>query len=218
MSRSNTNLLQELERIFNELNNSLFSGRLKVPAFVIHIDKKSVFRFVPESYHLVIGSNFAQASLEDIVCDLLHEMVHILNWLEGVTDCTSNQYHNKHFLEQALGIGLFVVRHKTQGWGVTKLSIQKAQKARVPHPEAMQFRLKVLDDLHIKKKLILDGKEDIGQAIRARGVRKVCFLKYECSCPPPHNSIRSGRRPDGAHPLKAVCKICGQEFVCVKGQ
>jgi hypothetical protein len=42
---------------------------------------------------------------------------------------------------------------------------------------------------------------------------KQCFLKYICQCSPPHNSIRSGRRPNGPHALHIQCLMCGANFV-----
>jgi hypothetical protein len=75
-----------------------------------------------------------------------------------------------------------------------------------------------LEKLEIDVKTLERGKKEIRKAIKEKGRSKVCFLKYECGCPPPHNSIRSGRRPDGSHPLKAVCMVCGKSFNCVEGQ
>lgn len=42
------------------------------------------------------------------------------------------------------------------------------------------------------------------------------FMKYQCKCKPPHNSIRSGCRPDGPNRLNIICKDCGQPFTCVE--
>jgi hypothetical protein len=209
----------ELERMFHTLNQEFFRGRLRTPPILVQIEKKVVFRFVPESCHLIVGAKFASASISKIVLDFFHEMVHIYNSGREVSDCTSNQYHNKNFLDVALRIGLYVARHKTQGWGVTMLEVGGNKKSvRVPTSNALIRRNRVLEKLNLHPKILERGRSEIRKAIQTRGKRKVCFLKYECGCPPPHNSIRSGRRPDGSHPLKAECMVCGQSFTCVEGQ
>ena len=112
-------LIGELERCFNHLSEGLFDSRLRTPTFTIQPEKKVILRFMPESYHILVGSEFATASVEGICESLLHEMVHIWNLYKKVVDCTSNQYHNRKFLDAALHVGLYVLRHKTKGWGVT---------------------------------------------------------------------------------------------------
>jgi hypothetical protein len=208
----------ELEKVFDVLNQAFFDGKLPTPSFLIQIEKKVIFRFVPESYNLVIGSKFAESSLEQILVDMLHKMVHIYNKNRNMCDCTSNQYHNKKFLEVALRVGLFVTRHKTRGWGVTHLSKENNKSTRKPFPRDVEYRSKVLKKLSINTEVIEQAQSEIAAIVQAKGKSKVCFLKYECGCPPPHNSIRSGRRPDGLHPLNATCMICGKPFVCSKDQ
>ena len=43
---------------------------------------------------------------------LTHELAHFLNYGEGIKDCSSNQYHNKHFKSRAEGLLLGVERTK----------------------------------------------------------------------------------------------------------
>jgi len=212
-------LIVELGNIFHFLNKNFFGSKIDPPVFVIQIEKKVIFRYVSESHHLIIGSKFASASVDQIVLNFFHEIVHIYNYSRSKIDCTSNQYHNRYFLEIALEIGLYVLRHKTRGWGVTQLEIDDKQKnARIPNPIALKHRRQMLGRLSVDISVINKGKEDIRKSIQLRGTRKICFLKYECACPPPHNSIRSGRRPDGGNPLNATCMVCGQLFTCVEGQ
>src|SRR4051812_26390390 len=43
--------------------------------------------------------------VEDIAQVLLHEMCHYANWLDGIFDCTSSQYHNQKFKDRCDSIG-----------------------------------------------------------------------------------------------------------------
>lgn len=207
-------IIGELERAFGLISEKIFNGAIQTPTFAIQLDKKVVFRFVPESYHMVVGSKFADASLDEIAEHLLHEAIHINNHRLGVVDYTSNQYHNKRFLDAALAVGFHVVRHKTQGWSITTFTPQKG--CYNPEPEALVRREQVCYELNLNKTIVRSVQKWMKE--RARTPRKVCFLKYVCACPPPHNSIRSGRRPNGDHPLDIVCNVCRSPFRLVQGQ
>jgi len=46
------------------------------------------------------------------------------NWLDGIPDCTSSQYHNQKFKTRCESVGLICLRHpqRRYGWAVTELS------------------------------------------------------------------------------------------------
>lgn len=211
-------LFDELEQLFSHVSEDIFRGKLRIPTMVIDTDRKVIFRFMPESYHMVIGGKFAKASLEEIQEGLLHEMVHIWNFNSVVTDCTSNSYHNKQFLDAALDAGLYVVRHKTKGWAITSFNPPTFETYRKPSAAMLKRRKLVFENSKQNWDVIKEGQIEVGALIESRGTKKVCFLKYECGCPPPHNSIRSGRRPTGSHPLNIRCMICGKEFVIAESR
>jgi hypothetical protein len=214
MQKAKLPLVGEIERAFATINAKLFGGNLKMPPVVIDITKKVSIRYLSEN--LVVGSEFKGVDYHDLLLILLHEMVHVSNHQQGVVDCTANQYHNKKFLAAALAVGLVVKKHKTQGWSVTGLNIPKGgadqAEIRVPEKSAIQKRVKTFNEINIDRQIFREGKNYIAGKGRPA---KACFLKYVCKCPPPHNSIRSGRRPDGPNPLRIRCEVCGSPFVFV---
>jgi hypothetical protein len=60
--------------------------------------------------------------VDEICATLLHEMVHLHNALEKISDTSNNYvYHNKRFKHEAEEHGLVIERAKTIGWSVTTL-------------------------------------------------------------------------------------------------
>lgn len=209
----------ELGRIFDFLNKTLFDGRLKPTPFSIQPNKKVSIRFSPESNSIIIGAGFAKMGTQEIPATLLHEMVHVSNFQSGVVDVTANQYHNKEFLEAALGVGLVVIKHKTQGWAITSTfyprNVVSPNNVRKPSKEKTIARTEAFSEIRVDKVVLRAGRSDIKEKVKERKPPKTYFLKYECDCQPPHNSIRSGRRPDGPNALNIQCLQCKSKFVCV---
>jgi hypothetical protein len=205
-------VVAELEKLYAHLNAGLFEKTLPSPAFVLQPDKKVVFKFSPTAVAMTVGAGFVSVKNEyDLACHFLHEMVHISNVASGIEDCTSNQYHNKHFLHAALAVGLYVYRHKTQGWSVTHLNESAPGEFQCP-PTAARDRLhKLLQTLPITMDVIRGVQKQMKGHLRDNKP-KPCFLKYVCDCPPPHNSVRSGRRPDSSNAPLIKCERCGGRF------
>lgn len=194
----------ELQRIFQIVNKGLFENYLQVPPFVLQPEKKVILRFFPGPNQIVIGKYFSVATLTEIYESLIHEMIHIQIESQGER---SNLYHNKRFLQAALNVGFHVCCHKNQGWSVTNFSKQKG--ARIPSKLLVNYRAKILKEAKFDVKLLAVEQVNIRKMIKKP---KICFLKYTCNCPPPHNSIRSGRRPSGLHPLRVLCQDCNSPF------
>jgi len=203
-------ILPEIERVFQSLNKSLFGDKLRVPVFTLAPSKKGVVRFVAEDFEVVIGYDIAKVDTDAFLLHLLHEMVHQANFQKGVVDCRQGQYHNVKFRNAALSIGLSVSRDRSHGWGLTSL-LASGDDASEPLLEARQSLLEALVLAKMNEKLLKEVQKKI-VAVRKR----TFFLKYECNCLPPHNSIRSGRRPDGDHPLNIKCMVCSSSFRCVE--
>ena len=121
-------------------------------------------------------------------------------------------------MQIATDAGFFVVRHKTQGWGITSTiyprNVIDKRSIGFPTEESVKNRIKAFE-FGLNKSLIEKSFREIKNDISADKQTKTFFLKYECSCPPPHNSIRSGRRPDGKNALNIVCQYCDTAFRCV---
>jgi hypothetical protein len=62
----------------------------------------------------------------DIAEVLLHEMCHYANAMEGIDDCSANQYHRKTFKERCDAIGLNCDRG-SRGWAYTSLTPELAR-------------------------------------------------------------------------------------------
>lgn len=213
-------IVPELERAFEHVNKRLFEETLDLPTFVIHTEKKCILRFVPHTFSFIIGQGLATATLREIEESLLHEMIHVRNFMEKEVDCTSNQYHNKTFRTVANAVGFYVIRHKTQGWGTASFSPPKTETLSYtkPDPGTVARRRSAFNSLKFDDKILEETQKEMKMLLAKQSSRKVCFLKYVCGCPKPHNSIRSGRRPDGPNPLNITCNNCGKDFRLARGQ
>jgi hypothetical protein len=187
--------------------------------FSVQYKKKVSLRWTPDIEGVVIGSDFLKLEYGEIPCALLHEMIHISNYQCGDVDVTANQYHNKHFLQVALEVGLVVIKHKTQGWAITSTTYPRNVVERIyikkPNKEAIKRRNDIFDEISIDKTIFKLARAEIRERIKSEKPTKTFFLKYQCNCPPPHNSIRSGRRPDGPNALNIQCLNCRSQFECV---
>jgi hypothetical protein len=121
-------------------------------------------------------------SVSDIAGTLLHEMVHYANALDGISDCTVRQYHNRWFRQRCDEIGLVCERMAGRGWAQTSLS---------PELRAM------VDEIQ------LDANA-FGLFRHSAGAKKAAtkMKKWRCGC----TNVRA------ATDVAAVCHKCGLEF------
>lgn len=212
-------LIIELEQIFDILNQGLFGGELESVNFTIQLKKKVSLRWIPDIERMVIGADFSKLELGDIPAVMLHEMIHISNHQKGLLDVTANQYHNKHFLKAAMDVGFVVIKHKTQGWAITSTIYPRnvVQHIYIKHPnkDAIRRRNDSFKSIAMNSGVFKAGLADLRDRIKIEKPTKTYFLKYQCNCPPPHNSIRSGRRPDGPNALNIQCMNCRTQFECI---
>lgn len=210
----------ELNRIYRILNDTLFDSKLKIVPIVMQPKKKVSIRWQPDAESLILGCEFCNIEYAELAGLLLHEMVHIYNNQRGIDDVTTNQYHNKYFLQTALSVGLIVIKHKTQGWAITSTIYPRnvIEKSYIKRPakESWNARNKAFSLITLDQNAFKIAVRDIKDRNRADKPTKTFFLKYQCNCPPPHNSIRSGRRPDGPNAPNVMCKDCRSDFVCVE--
>lgn len=201
-----------LDQIYEKLNRSLFNNTLpKTVYFLVDLSRKLILHFRSPST-IELGSRFSDAKLREVLEEFVHVMVHMQNDSRGVVDHTANQYHNKVFCETALEKGLYVAWHQSRGWAVTS--------SKAPHTGSkVQFPSKV-NQSRLKGSLtgiknllpkLTNLQSEIVSLIDHKP-QKQFQLKYVCDCKPPV-IIRSGRRPDGPHPLDVRCNICSTNFV-----
>lgn len=200
--------------IYDAFNKGLFQRRLASVDFEPNLTRKAIVEFVVPN-KLEVGVGVITASNRAVLDETLHGMIHVWNHNRGISDHTSNQYHNTAFKESALEVGMFVGLHKTRGYALTfshKKDAEKCSRWIAPTEQAGQ----ALSSLMLT--LLNNHREDLSSVrahiadLRANRQPKVYLLKYVCKCVPPNNSIRSGRRPDGDHPLDITCNVCGAKF------
>lgn len=214
-------IVSEAERLFRHLNKHLFGDVLVLPLFNMAFDRRFGLRFSPESHHFSFGLGIIGWSVNDFLGDFVHEMVHMFNWQRGVIDCTSNQYHNQDFVAVATKCGLYVGKHGTRGWAITSLAPishgPNVKSPPIPDPDDNARLLSVLGKVKFKARLLKEVQRMAKEALR-RTPQKVFLVKWVCKCAPPHNCIRSGRRPNGPNPLQIKCMQCNSMFTAkVKG-
>ena len=198
MKNNQDNLVAELTKVFSVFNRFFFSNTLHEPVFHLQVKKKFSIRWVVDIKAFVIGGDFIKTKKDEIPDIILHEMIHAFNSQNNIVDVTLNQYHNKSITTRSYP------RNATE-----KLFIKK------PKIQAVNLRELAFKDLDLNVENLRNLKKHIKDKIKGELPVKNFFLKYECLCPPPHNSVRSGRRPDGPNRLNLVCQDCKAELFCV---
>jgi hypothetical protein len=209
------NLALEFERAFNWFNPHLFGSSLKFPQFQIDIKKKVCFKF--EAHLFVVGVEFHQITEQELTISFIHEIIHFHHSQQGVIDVTRNQYHNKNFAKTAANLGFYVGQDKNKGW--SNLFIENPNNKQILQTPQKDNNLKLKNVVNNfiwdYSKIKAINAEIQKLHLQSNVKSKQFFLKYQCKCPSPHNSIRSGRRPDGKNALEIFCRKCNSEFFCV---
>jgi hypothetical protein len=129
------------------------------------------------------------SSAQDLFSTLLHEVAHSLNHKNGVSDCSSNQYHNKHFKTQAEALGLKTEKGK-KGYAQTSLTEFGAKRwAKALKIVATAYDLTALS----------------GESAKPKG-RNTNLLRAECGC---GQTIRASR---GVINNGITCNQCDTTF------
>jgi predicted SprT family Zn-dependent metalloprotease len=147
--RSIERAIEELERAYQTFL-PLFGKEMPQPVIVIQTKnrKNALGWFAGDKWQnststlaeITIAAEHLKRSPEDIAEVLLHEMCHYANYLDGISDCTSFQYHNKRFKERAESIGLIVEKNR-RGWSETSLGDALLERVREVNLDASAFSL-----------------------------------------------------------------------------
>jgi len=127
---------------------------------------------------------------EELLSTLLHEVAHSINHMNGIEDCSSNQYHNAKFKAQAEALGLETHEIKGKGHASTTLTDFGAKRWK-------------------KALSILAGAFDLtaigGEQAKKKG-RNTNLIKAVCDC---DQIIRAS-----ASVIKAgvTCNVCEGDF------
>ena len=157
-------IVGEIRNAFKCLNNKIFNDKIISPSIKVDANKNFMFRFSGnpnQHYELVIGHRLGSFDKNIILSNIVHEMIHALNYSKNVKGITSNRYHNKKFLTEALSAGLYVSREKSTGWSATSYKYLK-------------------DDDVIEHKLILKWTDNLLKTNRSKSIqlnRKIKKIK-----------------------------------------
>jgi len=143
--------LCELERLFDFYNFQFWEGQLRLPLVTVYAGSRSLGHFHEfgitcegENEHEI---NIAYETFEyghEAVCNvMLHEMVHLANFQQGIKDCSDRQYHNKNFKKEAERVGLIVTQRKGLGFATTELG--KELKVLLKDEGFNKFSFKLVD-------------------------------------------------------------------------
>jgi predicted SprT family Zn-dependent metalloprotease len=203
-------IVGEIRNAFKCLNDKIFNNKIIFPSIKVDANKNFMFRFSGkpnQHYEIIIGRRIGSFDKNVVLSNIVHEMIHALNYSENVKGITSNRYHNKKFLTEALNAGLYVAREKSTGWSATSYKHLKDDDSVCPKEDDNAALIEVFDSFEFSKNVLAEAKKDVERIVSKTKGRQY-FLKYMCNCPEPHNSIRSGRRS-----LDVVCGECGCKFV-----
>lgn len=126
---------------------------------------------------------------EELLSTLLHEVAHSLNHANGIEDCSSNQYHNAKFKEQAEALGLKTEKSK-KGYAQTSLTEFGAKR----WAKALRILANAFD-------LVALGAE----SAKPKG-RNTNLIKAMCEC---GNTLRLSR---GLLESGVTCNTCEEIF------
>jgi hypothetical protein len=134
----------EIERAFTELRERLLFKQQTLPLPVITIQsagrRKAYGWFAKRAWErsadwlpeINLSAEYLNRPVVDVIGTLVHEMVHLSNFLARERDCSSTNYHNRRFKELAERVGLICERaddgKNLAGWAYTAVSPMLAEK------------------------------------------------------------------------------------------
>ncbi len=205
----------ELVKIYSQFNQNLFKGELDNPIYEVNLKRKELFCYDHSSPRkIILGAGFInENNMRRIFDEMLHVMIHALNHKRGIIDRTKNHYHKQEFVDVALKVGLFVGKVGSRGWGfVSSLREDcKSSEIQIPALNKQKRLSEIYHIINVDKSKIQEIQKKLSED---NCNKRVFLLKYRCDCPAPHNTVRSGRRPNGKNGLNITCDICHGKFVC----
>lgn len=142
-------MIIELNKAFNLANETWWEGKLPTPMIIVSrksskwelgfittskvwVENKEVPEveegqevppeLIPQTrYEINISAEGLARPIEEILCTLVHECVHLYHLSNDIKDC-SQKIHNKVFKREAERVGLIVERSQGVGFGATSPS------------------------------------------------------------------------------------------------
>lgn len=201
-----TEVIKNLEDIYNELNEIVFEGGLPKACITVQhaIKKKSKkgnyitlgwFNCAgswedsqgDEVFEITITPDSFKGNYMDIIGTLVHEMVHVYCHVNKIEDCKGKK-HTEDFKAIAENVGLVVEKDKQVGYGITSLSLDLIEE---------------LKELDINENCFKIKYNPIIQDVIEKPKKPKTY--YKCPC---CEEVIKSRKKD----LKLICGKCNQEF------
>lgn len=127
-------IYSELYRAFDHFNKIFTDNSLPKPVITIQESgRKNAYGWFGKGFwydndqgagvpEINISAEYLSRGVNGVLETLLHEMAHFYNAVNEIKDCSSGQYHNKHFKRAAEMFGLKVERSGNRGYAYTSLS------------------------------------------------------------------------------------------------
>ena len=127
-------IYSELYRAFDHFNKIFTDNSLPKPVITIQESgRKNAYGWFGKGFwydndqgtgvpEINISAEYLSRGVNGVLETLLHEMAHYYNAVNEIKDCSSGQYHNKHFKRAAEMFGLNVERSGNRGYAYTSLT------------------------------------------------------------------------------------------------
>lgn len=181
-----------LTKIFRAINTRYFDSQIEEPIITIqstpraygHVTVGKVWHLADgrQLHELNIGAGTLDRPIENVVCTLCHESIHLWHLQAGIRDCSrGGTYHNKIFRDRAEECDLKISYDPRIGWSITE-----------PTEALIDFIISQgWTDIHM-------GRTD-GLTIRGPGGG---------TAQPGTGAGPDGKRPSSTR--KLICPCCGQ--------
>ena len=174
-------IYESLYNAFDHFNKTFADNKLPKPVITIQESgRKNAYGWFGNSFwvdkdmntsvpEINLSAEYLARGANAILETLLHEMAHYHNAINNIKDCSSGQYHNKHFKKAAEMFGLKVVREGNKGYcrtSLTEISQQAIDQLNVNDDMFKEMRRKKHVNMREKKYISLVVSADIEDVLQ----------------------------------------------------
>jgi hypothetical protein len=189
-------IYNELYRAFDHFNKIFTDNKLPKPVITIQESgRKNAYGWFGQGFwfdkeletgvpEINLSAEYVARGAEQVLETLLHEMAHFYNAVNNIRDCSSGQYHNKHFKSAAEKFGLKVTREGTRGFcrtALTEESQQAIDSLKIDESVFKEIKRKKINNIREKKYISLvvgaDIEDSLQQAIESVGCSQKQFVE-----------------------------------------
>ena len=190
-------LLEELYRAFDHFNNTFAENKLpKVVITIQESGRRNAYGWFGNGFwtdrlagdsvpEINLSAEYLSRGPNGLLETLLHEMAHLWNaTVAKERDCTSGQYHNKHFKHAAQLFGLKVYRIKNKGFAGTSLDEAAYQAINELKPDDQvisSLKRKRVKKIYVKRYISLivgaEYEETVNAGMKKYGMTQKQFVE-----------------------------------------